>query len=344
MSASIVDDFRHRVAEAEALRSRLDRLELDRESELGRILRRRRADEAHSPAGLRPHPSTANSPISPSPTRLRGSPGRDFYTEDGHRASWTATSPLSSGLDSLGSPSPSPSSAGWHSRSPASRPRSLPGSDIFAERSGLNEDPSPPRWNDAGSRAMIPRLDADARQPYGTNGRPDQWDDVDLRWDIAPRPDRDEPSPPRRLANRGKKSRARGTPSLSSLLRRTTESHLSTWEPEGTSISPGGERHRGSRRSPVKPRWKHAGGPARPTGGSPPSSLTTPRDVNPVVDALERRAGLFPAGSSSPLANATLHDPSRTGPRRRPPSAFATRRRERTANAALGGRAVPRIG
>ena len=207
----------------------------------------------------------------------------------------------------MGSPSPSPSSAGWHSRSPASRPRSLPGSDIFAERSGLNEDPSPPRWNDATippRGAMNPRLDPDARERrsrQSSHHHHDDDDDDDARWDIAPRPDRDdrarhlEPSP--RRPNRGKKSTtARRTPSLSSLLRRTTESHLSTWEPVESapaSISPGGERPVGPR-SPgrrVKPRWKHAGGPARPTGPAL-SSLTTPRDVDPVVDALERRMGL----------------------------------------------------
>ena len=88
----------------------------------------------------------------------------------------------------------------------------------------------------------------------------------------------------------------------------------------------------------MKPRWKHAGGPARPTGPAL-SSLTTPRDVDPVVDALERRMGLVPGfspGESPPIANAALHDPIRNGPRRRPPSAFATRRRERTSVAALG--------
>ena len=148
MSASaVVEDFRHRVAEAEALRSRLDRLGLDRESELGRTLRRRADEETLSPAGLRPHPPTAiDSPTSPSRSSYYGAPGYDFYPDGGHRTSgWTATSPLSAGLDdSLGSSSTSRSNSMWHSRSPASRSPTLPGSDVFAGRSGLNEDPSPP--------------------------------------------------------------------------------------------------------------------------------------------------------------------------------------------------------
>ena len=84
----------------------------------------------------------------------------------------------------------------------------------------------------------------------------------------------------------------------------------------------------------MKPRWKHAGGPARPTGPAR-ASLTTPRDADAVVDALERRM-VRSSPVITPTANAALHDPTRNGPRRRPPSAFATRRRERTSVAALG--------
>ena len=336
MSASaVVEDFRHRVAEAEALRSRLDRLGLDRESELGRTLRRRADEETLSPAGLRPHPSTAiDSPTSPSRSSYYGVPGYDFYPDGGHRTSgWTATSPLSAGLDdSLGSSSTSRSNSMWHSRSPASRSPTLPGSDVFAGRSGLNEDPSPPRWHDPGSRAMI--HSHEGRDPVVPDNRSSQiWDP---RWDITPRPDQDDralqkPSP--RKGKSRKKSAAKAkSPVLSSLLRRTTQSYLSTWE------SGGGANASWTSNGESKPGWRHAGGPARLKPDlTAHSVLSEPRDVDPIVEALERR--IRATTGVPPGANRWLHDPKER-PRRSP---YATRRRERVSSSLGASRPPDRL-
>ena len=137
---------------------------------------------------------------------------------------------------------------------------------------------------------------------------------------------------PRKGKSRKKSAAKAKSPVLSSLLRRTTQSYLSTWE------SGGGANASWTSNGESKPGWRHAGGPARLKPDlTAHSVLSEPRDVDPIVEALERR--IRATTGVPPGANRWLHDPKER-PRRSP---YATRRRERVSSSLGASRPPDRL-